>query len=173
MTNITLSNGITLAYDDQGARDGLSIVLIHGISMSRRYFHRQIAPLSERHRVIAVDLRGHGDSDKVDFGHTVPRYARDVEDAFRRMVAAFTAQHEKGSPPGVVARVIARALATPRPRARYLAGKNSRRMAILAATLPTPMLDALRRRLTGQPAPGSRATSPRPAEAALSGSRSS
>lgn len=79
MAEITLSNGITLAYDDQGARDGRSIVLIHGISMSRRYFHRQIEPLSARHRVIAVDLRGHGDSEKVESGHTVPQYARDVK----------------------------------------------------------------------------------------------
>jgi non-heme chloroperoxidase len=78
MTEVALSNGITLAYDDQGSGDGQSIVLIHGISMSRRYFHRQLEPLSTRHRVIAVDLRGHGDSEKVESGHTVPQYARDV-----------------------------------------------------------------------------------------------
>jgi NAD(P)-dependent dehydrogenase (short-subunit alcohol dehydrogenase family) len=89
------------------------------------------------------------------------------EDSFQRMVAAFTAQHDKGSPPEVAARAIARALAVPRPRARYLTGRNSRRMAIMAAALPTPMLDAVRRRMTHQPAPGSRATGPRPAEAAL------
>ena len=76
MAEIALSNGITLAYDDRG--DGRSIVLIHGISMSRRYFQRQIEPLSARHRVVAVDLRGHGDSEKVESGHTVPQYARDV-----------------------------------------------------------------------------------------------
>ena len=92
------------------------------------------------------------------------------EDAFRRMVAAFTSQHEKGSPPDGVARVIARALATPRPRARYLAGRNARRMAILAAALPTPALDALRRRLHRPARPGSRAR-PEPAEAALAGDR--
>lgn len=45
-------------------------------------------------------------------------------------------------------------------------GKDSRRMAILAAVLPTPALDALRRRLGGQPAPGSRADAPQPARAA-------
>jgi non-heme chloroperoxidase len=78
MAEIALPNGITLAYDDQGASNGQSLVLIHGISMSRRYFHRQIEPLSARHRVIAVDLRGHGDSEKVESGHTVPQYARDV-----------------------------------------------------------------------------------------------
>jgi len=89
------------------------------------------------------------------------------EDSFQRMVTAFTALHDKGSPPDVAARAIARALAAPRPRARYLTGKNSRRMAILAAALPTPVLDALRRRMTHQPAPGSRAAGPQPAEATL------
>ncbi len=79
MAEITLSNGITLAYDDRGAKDSPALVLIHGISMSRRYFHKQLEPLSARHRVIAVDLRGHGDSEKVQYGHTVPQYARDVD----------------------------------------------------------------------------------------------
>jgi NAD(P)-dependent dehydrogenase (short-subunit alcohol dehydrogenase family) len=89
------------------------------------------------------------------------------EDSFQRMVTAFTALHDKGSPPDVAARAIAHALAAPRPRARYLTGKNSRRMAIMAAVLPTPVLDAVRRRITHQPAPGSRAADPQPAEAAL------
>ena len=89
------------------------------------------------------------------------------EESFQAMVTAFIALHDKGSPPGVAARAIARALAVPRPRARYLTGKNSRRMAILAAALPTPVLDALRRRMTHQPAPGSRAVGPQPAEATL------
>jgi hypothetical protein len=39
-------------------------------------------------------------------------------------------------------------------------------MAILAAALPAPALDALRRRLGGQPAPGSRVDASQPAPAA-------
>ena len=77
------------------------------------------------------------------------------QDAFRRFVAAFAGLHAHGSPPEAVAKVITHALTTTRPRARYLAGKNSRRMAVAAAVLPTPAQDALRRRLTHQPAPGS------------------
>jgi NAD(P)-dependent dehydrogenase (short-subunit alcohol dehydrogenase family) len=92
------------------------------------------------------------------------------QDAFRRLVATFAAQHEQGSPPEVVAEAVAHALTTPQPRARYLVGKNSRRMAILAATLPTPVLDALRRRQAHQPAPGSRVPTP-PAAQTAAGSR--
>jgi NAD(P)-dependent dehydrogenase (short-subunit alcohol dehydrogenase family) len=88
------------------------------------------------------------------------------EEAFGHLVDTFAARHRHGSPPEVIATTVARALTTPRPRARYLTGKDSRRMAILAAALPAPALDALRRKLGDQPAPGSRVDAPQPAEAA-------
>jgi non-heme chloroperoxidase len=79
MPEITLSNGVTLAYDDRGGGPEAPIVLIHGVSMSRRYFHKQLEPLSAARRVVAADLRGHGDSENVEAGHTVPQYARDLK----------------------------------------------------------------------------------------------
>jgi NAD(P)-dependent dehydrogenase (short-subunit alcohol dehydrogenase family) len=91
------------------------------------------------------------------------------QDAFRRLVATFAAQHEHGSLPEVAAEAVAHALTTPRPRARYLVGKHSHGMAILAAALPTPVLDALRRRQAHQPAPGSRMPIPPAAQAAAGG----
>jgi len=68
---------------------------------------------------------------------------------FRRFVAVGLARERNGSPPQVVARAVARALTVPRPRARYLVGKDAVPMAALAAVLPTRLLDALRRKLTG------------------------
>jgi NAD(P)-dependent dehydrogenase (short-subunit alcohol dehydrogenase family) len=65
------------------------------------------------------------------------------QDAFRRLVGTFAAQHEHGSPPEVVAEAVAHALTTSQPRTHYLVGKHARRMAILATALPTPVLDAL------------------------------
>ena len=78
MPEVTLSNDVVLAYDDAGDPNGPPLVLLHGVSMSRRYFHRQLEPLSASHRVLAVDLRGHGDSGKTESGHTIPQYARDL-----------------------------------------------------------------------------------------------
>jgi NAD(P)-dependent dehydrogenase (short-subunit alcohol dehydrogenase family) len=89
------------------------------------------------------------------------------QDAFRRLVATFAAQHDQGSPPEVAAEAVARALTTPGPRARYLVGRNARRMAVLAAALPTPLLDTLRRRQTHQPAPGSRLPAQKAAKAGV------
>ena len=66
------------------------------------------------------------------------------EDAFRSFVRVGLARERNGSPPQVVAQLVARALTTRRPHSRYLAGKDARPMAALAA-LPTPLLDALRR----------------------------
>jgi hypothetical protein len=84
-------------------------------------------------------------------------------------VAVAAAQHDHDSPPEVVAEAVVHALTTPQPRAHYLVGKNSRRMAVLAAALPTPVLDRLRRRQAHQPAPGSRVSAAAGAQAAVGG----
>ena len=76
------------------------------------------------------------------------------EDSFSRMVRVGLARERRGSPPDVVAQAVAHALAARRPHARYLVGKDSRPMAIMAAALPAPVLDGLRRKVTRQPARG-------------------
>jgi NAD(P)-dependent dehydrogenase (short-subunit alcohol dehydrogenase family) len=115
-------------------------------------------------RTEAVDKLDHDAQQLMD--QATPAERALYQDAFQRLVATFVAQHEQGSPPEVVAEAVARALATPQPRARYLVGKNSHRMAILAAALPTSVLDTLRRKQAHQRAPGSRVTTPEAAQAA-------
>ena len=73
---IELPDGAVIAYDDVGS--GRAVVLIHGVSMSRQFFARNVEGLSERLRVVNVDLRGHGASPRCEGGHTVAQYARDV-----------------------------------------------------------------------------------------------
>jgi NAD(P)-dependent dehydrogenase (short-subunit alcohol dehydrogenase family) len=79
------------------------------------------------------------------------------EDAFLGLVRTGVTRERNGSRPEVVAKSVAHALTTPRPRARYLVGKDARTLALLAALLPARVQDALRRRLAHQPAPGSSA----------------
>ena len=74
------------------------------------------------------------------------------QEAFLHLAGFFSALHHRGSAPDEVARVVEHALTTARPRARYLAGKNARRMALVAALLPPAAQDSLRRRLAHQPA---------------------
>ncbi|MBV9547785.1 MAG: SDR family oxidoreductase [Chloroflexi bacterium] len=71
-------------------------------------------------------------------------------DAFRAMTSRFAARHAGGSDPDVVAAVVMHAIETPKPRARYLVGKDARLFA-LAARLPPLVLDPLRRRIFGLP----------------------
>ncbi len=75
------------------------------------------------------------------------------EDAFRRFVGMFAQGHDAGSPPQVVAETVEHALGAERPRTRYLVGKNSWRLAVMA-TLPAQIGDRIRRRLLHLPAPG-------------------
>ncbi len=58
---------------------GRPVFLIHGWTMSFRFWQRQLC-LADRLQIITLDLRGHGQSQSILRGHTVPRYARDVHD---------------------------------------------------------------------------------------------
>lgn len=59
---IELTNGIKLEYLDQG--EGEVILLLHGLGSTKADWDFQIDAFSENYRVIAPDLRGHGNSSK-------------------------------------------------------------------------------------------------------------
>jgi non-heme chloroperoxidase len=63
---ITGGGGIRLHVAETGNPDGRPIVFIHGFSQSGRAWARQMgdANLARDHRLVAMDLRGHGGSDK-------------------------------------------------------------------------------------------------------------
>jgi non-heme chloroperoxidase len=75
---LDIPGGVRLAYDDRGS--GRPMVLVHGVSMSRRFFEHNLDPLAERFRVVSLDLRGHGESPAHEGGHTVAQYARDLHE---------------------------------------------------------------------------------------------
>lgn len=62
------SNGAQIHYTEYAAqsnakgRDTLPIVLTHGAAMDLHQWEPQIAALAEQHRVVAWDVRGHGES---------------------------------------------------------------------------------------------------------------
>jgi pimeloyl-ACP methyl ester carboxylesterase len=78
-------DGTEFAYVEAG--EGPPIVLLHGWSSSLRWWTRNIEALAERHRVLALDFRGHGSSEKTASGHTMPGYAKDVHDFVAAMEA--------------------------------------------------------------------------------------
>lgn len=62
MPSLDLPSGIRIRYDDRGPREGQAIVLAHGFGVSLEMWMPQMRALSERHRLITWDARGHGGS---------------------------------------------------------------------------------------------------------------
>lgn len=69
-------NGITLAFNDQGA--GLPLVFLHAFPLNRAMWADQEKALSSQFRVITIDLRGHGESDAPLWRYTLDQAADDV-----------------------------------------------------------------------------------------------
>jgi pimeloyl-ACP methyl ester carboxylesterase len=69
-------NGIDLFYTDQG--EGDPVVLIHGLGSSSADWELQLPALVPSHRVLAVDLRGHGQSSKPAGPYSIAEFADDV-----------------------------------------------------------------------------------------------
>lgn len=72
------SDGVRLHVETHGV--GRPLVLVHGWTMSCRFFDRQVKELSNRFKVVTYDLRGHGRSETSRRGHTVERYALDLRE---------------------------------------------------------------------------------------------
>ncbi|MCI0685802.1 MAG: alpha/beta hydrolase [Sporichthyaceae bacterium] len=56
--------GVTLRYREHGPASAPPIVLLHGLGEDAAGWDEIAAPLAESHRVIALDQRGHGASDR-------------------------------------------------------------------------------------------------------------
>jgi pimeloyl-ACP methyl ester carboxylesterase len=67
MAEVAAVSGIRLVYEVAGAGQP-PMVFVHGWSCDRSYLAPQVAHFAQRHAVLAVDLRGHGQSDKPDPG---------------------------------------------------------------------------------------------------------
>jgi pimeloyl-ACP methyl ester carboxylesterase len=70
-------DGVKLAYTESGSGSP-PVVLVHGWTCDHTYFAPQAEHLAKRHRVISVDLRGHGESDKPQGPYDISVFADDV-----------------------------------------------------------------------------------------------
>ena len=70
-------DGCSLHYEEYG--QGPPLLLLHGLGSSCRDWEYQIPVLAEQYRVIAMDMRGHGRSDKPRERYSIRGFTGDVE----------------------------------------------------------------------------------------------
>jgi 3-oxoadipate enol-lactonase len=72
----SVKNGLRIYYETYG--EGPPLVMVHANPFDHRLWMHQIAHYSAFHKVIAIDLRGYGRSDKPDAPFELADMARDV-----------------------------------------------------------------------------------------------
>jgi len=81
--SVKTADGVTLSYIEAG--NGAPLVVIPGWSQTAEQFKGQIEGLSDRYRIIALDMRGHGQSEKPENGYRIARLAKDVLDVMEAL----------------------------------------------------------------------------------------
>ena len=74
---VVAPDGVTIHYDDQG-EGGLSLVFVHGWNCDRSYWSGQRGYFAQSHRVVTVDLAGHGDSGQNRADWTMQAFGEDI-----------------------------------------------------------------------------------------------
>lgn len=77
------SGGVRLYYEDWGK--GRPVLFLHGRGMSHEVWQNQVHALQSEFRLITLDMRGHGDSEKVAGPYTHDAYAEDVRKVILRL----------------------------------------------------------------------------------------
>lgn len=70
-------DGIALAYEEAGSGDP-PLVLVHCWCCDHTFLAPQLEYFSRNHRVLSLDLRGHGESDKPVQDYTLKAFADDI-----------------------------------------------------------------------------------------------
>lgn len=129
---VTLPSGIRLEYEERGDPDGVPVLLLHGVTDSRRSWDPVLPHLPPSIRAIALTQRGHGESDRPAAGYAIEDMAGDaaaVIDALR-LGPAVVVGHSMGtwvaerlaidSPERVLATVVAAGPGAPRDSEAWL-----------------------------------------------------
>lgn len=76
-------NGISINYAISG--QGPVLVLLHGWTENHNFWKFQIPVFSKDYKVLAIDLRGHGESDKPKKEYSIQTFADDVYHVLKRL----------------------------------------------------------------------------------------
>src|SRR5262245_33480807 len=74
----TTNDGVRLSVIETGA--GPPFVILPAWTNSAAEYHGQVREFGRDHRVLAIDMRAHGEAEQTEHGHRVSRYAADLHD---------------------------------------------------------------------------------------------
>jgi 3-oxoadipate enol-lactonase len=78
-TNVTkIINNLSVSYSDVGPVEAPVVIFIHGFPLNKSMWDLQIEALKDEYRVIAYDIRGHGDSDAGHEDFSLDVFANDL-----------------------------------------------------------------------------------------------
>jgi non-heme chloroperoxidase len=75
---VRLATGLSLNFVEHGPNNGKPVLFLHGWPDSWFTYSRVLPLLPQNLRLLAVDLRGYGDSDKPESGYRISDLAGDV-----------------------------------------------------------------------------------------------
>lgn len=84
MAAMIVHKGAKLAYEDRGTGRP-AFVFVHGWACNRSSFAPQAEHFSPHHRVVSIDLRGHGESDRAAENISIAAYAEDVAHLIKQL----------------------------------------------------------------------------------------
>jgi len=97
--SVASENGVTVFYETRGEGDR-TLVLVHGWCCDRTYWQAQVDEFSKKHRVVAVDLAGHGRSGLQREVWTIEAFGADVAAVIEKLDLkdAILVGHSMGGP---------------------------------------------------------------------------
>ena len=70
--------GFKMSYTEAGSQDAEAVIFLHGFTDSSYSWSMTAPLLAGEYRIFALDLRGFGDSERPEWGYTIPQFAEDV-----------------------------------------------------------------------------------------------
>lgn len=71
-------NNINVSYNDEGSDKAPVIIFIHGFPLNKSMWDKQVKELKDNYRVIACDIRGHGNSETGDVDFSIDLFVQDL-----------------------------------------------------------------------------------------------
>ena len=71
-------NNITVSYTDEGKNGAPAIIFIHGFPFNKSMWNKQVGALKDNYRVIAYDIRGHGNTETGNIDFSIDLFVKDL-----------------------------------------------------------------------------------------------